>query len=161
MNSLPTNCVLNKGVTGCGATSLAIEQDGCTILAVPYVGLIQNKKMKYKDELCGIYGEDDKTDEVAAYLKSHPVYKIAVTYDSLPKLIRTLGGLGRDPYHEAFLAIDEWHILCRDYSFRYDAIRGVLDESIHFNKVTYISATPLERKYWLEELRALDEVIIE
>lgn len=147
MEKLPVNCVLNKGVTGCGATSLAVEQEGNTILAVPFVGLIQNKQMKYKDDLCGIFGEGDKTDEVAAYLENNPTYKIAVTYNSLPKLIQTLIALGRNPYHEAFLAVDEWHILCRDYSFRYDAIRGVLDEARRFDKVTYISATPLERKY--------------
>ena len=107
MAELPVNCILNKGVTGCGATSLAIEQKGCTILAVPFVGLIQNKQMKYKDDLCGIYGEGDKTDELAAYLERNPVYKIAVTYNSLPKLMKTLISLGRDPYHEAFLAVDE------------------------------------------------------
>ena len=107
MQGLPSNCVLNKGVTGCGATSLAIEQEGCTILTVPFVGVIQNKQIKYKDNLCGIYGEGDKTDELAAYLEHYPVYKIAVTYKSLPKLVKTLISLGRDPYHEAFLAVDE------------------------------------------------------
>lgn len=94
-------------MTGCGATSLAIEQKGSTILAVPFVGLIENKKMKYGDALLGIYGEGDKTADVAAYLLDHPEYKIAVTYDSLSKLIRTLQSLGHDPYREAFLAIDE------------------------------------------------------
>ena len=94
-------------MTGCGATSLAIEQTGSTILTVPFVGLIENKKMKYGDALLGIYGEGDKTADVAAYLLDHPEYKIAVTYDSLPKLIRTLQSLGHDPYKEAFLAVDE------------------------------------------------------
>ena len=94
-------------MTGCGATSLALEQKGSTILAVPFVGLIENKKAKYKDALLGIYGEGDKTADVAAYLLDHPIYKIAVTYDSLPKLVRTLKKLGHDPYREAFLAIDE------------------------------------------------------
>ena len=91
----------------------------------------------------------------------HPVYKIAVTYDSLPKLVRTMKKLGLDPYREAFLAIDEWHILCQQYSFRYDAAIGVLDEASHFERKTYISATPLERKYWLEEVRSLPEIILE
>jgi len=147
MTELPVNCVLKKGVTGCGATNLAIEQKGCTILAVPFIGLIENKKMRYEDKLCGVYGEGDKTEEVAAYLEQHPEYKIAVTYDSFPKLVQTLKSLGRDPYHEAFLAIDEWHVMCTNYSFRYKAIRGVLDEAKNFDRVTYISATPIERKY--------------
>jgi len=69
--------------------------------------------------------------------------------------------LGLDPYKEAFLAIDEWHILCQQYSFRYDAAIGVLDEASHFERKTYISATPLERKYWLEEVRSLPEIVLE
>lgn len=71
------------------------------------MGLIENKKKRYKDALLGIYGEGDKTSDVAAYLLNHLDYKIAVTYDSLPKLLRTLKNLGHDPYREAFLAIDE------------------------------------------------------
>ena len=63
--------------------------------------------MQYKDAICCIYGEGDKTEEVSAYLEQHPEYKIAVTYDSFPKLVRILISLGRDPYHEAFLAVDE------------------------------------------------------
>lgn len=94
-------------MTGCGATSLAIEQKGSTILAVPFVGLIENKKKRYGDALLDIYGEGDKTSHVAAYLLNHPEYKIAVTYDSLPKLVKCLINLGHDPYNEAFLAIDE------------------------------------------------------
>lgn len=48
-----------------------------------------------------------------------------------------------------------------NYSFRYKAIRGVLDEVPKFERVTYISATPIERKYWLDEVRTMDEVILE
>lgn len=134
-------------MTGCVATSLAIKQSGNTILAVPFVGLIENKKMKYKDTLLGIYGGGDKTAEVASYLLKYPTYKIAVTYDSLPKLVLTLKALGHNPYKEAFLAIDEWHVLFQQYSFRYDAVRGVLDEAAQFERKTYISATPIERKF--------------
>lgn len=94
-------------MTGCGATSLAIEQKGSTILAVPFVGLIENKKKRYGDALLGVYGKGDKTEEVASYLSEHREYKIAVTYDSLPKLVRTMRALGHDPYKDAFLAIDE------------------------------------------------------
>ena len=94
-------------MTGCGATSLAIEQKGCSILAVPFIGLIENKKMKYGDSLLGIYGEGDKTEETANYLSRFPEYKIAVTYDSLPKIVQVLKDLGRNPYLEAFLAVDE------------------------------------------------------
>lgn len=148
-------------MTGCGATSLAIEQEGSTILTVPYIGLIENKKKKYGDLLLDIYGEGDKTDQIADYLTRFPQYKIAVTYNSLQKVCRSLESLGRNPYKEAFLAVDEWHVLCQHYSFRYNAVRDVLDEAPKFERKTYISATPLERKYWLEELRDHPEIVLD
>ena len=94
-------------MTGCGATSLAIEQKGSAIITVPYVGLIENKKMKYGDLLLDIYGDGDKTEQIADYLTRYPQYKIAVTYNSLQKVCRSLESLGRNPYKEAFLAVDE------------------------------------------------------
>lgn len=107
MTKIPTNCVLNKGITGCGATTLAIQQPGHTIIAVPFVGLIQNKVAQHKDELLGIYGEGDKTTEIAAYLANHPTVKIMTTFDSLPKVCRILGEHGLDPYNEIPLFVDE------------------------------------------------------
>ena len=54
MAEIPTNCVLNKGITGCGATTLAIEQPRSTIIAMPFVGLVESKAHKHKDVLLGI-----------------------------------------------------------------------------------------------------------
>ena len=33
MTEIPANCVLSKGITGCGATTLGIEQKGHTLIA--------------------------------------------------------------------------------------------------------------------------------
>ena len=107
MTEIPTNCVLNKGITGCGATTLAIQQSGHTIIAVPFVGLIQNKVHQHGDTLLGIYGEGDKTNEIADYIASHPIIKIMTTYDSLPKVCRILSKLGINPCEETHVVIDE------------------------------------------------------
>lgn len=107
MQSIPVNCVLNKGITGCGATTLAIQQPGHTIIAVPFVGLIQNKVNQHKDTILGIYGEGDKTEEIAAYCEKHPTIKIMTTYDSIPKVCRILLKQGFDVYESAHLIIDE------------------------------------------------------
>lgn len=144
MNEIPTG-VLNKGMTGCGATTLAIEQPGNTILAVPFTGLIDNKVAQYPRascpyELLGIYGTGNKEQEIKDYLECcqdryHP-YKIATTYDSLPKVNRILESNGVMPRHDSHLAIDEWHCLFNAYDFRYEAIRGVLDLAPQFDKVS-------------------------
>ena len=106
MKEIPANCILNKGITGCGATTLAIRQTGHTIIAMPYVGLIENK-VKQETELLGIFGEGDKTDVVREYMNSHDTLKIATTYDSLPKVCNILIGFGFEVYKDAHLIIDE------------------------------------------------------
>lgn len=107
MPEIPKNCVLNKGITGCGATTLAINQPGHTIIAVPFVSLIQNKVAQHQDVLLGIYGDGDKTAEIAAYLTTHQTVKIMTTFDSLPKVCRILAEQGIDPYRESHLVVDE------------------------------------------------------
>ena len=146
MTEIPTNCILNKGITGCGATTLAIKQAGHTIIAMPFVGLIQNK-VKQHPEVLGIYGSGDRTEQIIEYMQTHKLLKIAVTYDSLPKVCKILSKLGFDPYTESHLVIDEWHILLNAYLYRNEAVKGLLDVAKRFDRITYISATPIERKY--------------
>ena len=95
MTEIPANCVLSKGITGCGATTLGIEQKGHTLIAMPFTGLIDNKTAQYRDTLLGIY------------LKSHDTVKIATTFDSLRKVADTLARYGFDAYKDAHLLVDE------------------------------------------------------
>ena len=92
ISELPVNCLFNKGKTGCGGTELVLRGTKNAIIAVPYISLIQNKldanseHGDRRDEILGFYGEVDET-EVRAYLSTHSLKKIIVTYDSLPKLV--------------------------------------------------------------------------
>ena len=106
MTAIPANCILNKGITGCGATTLAIRQAGHTIIAMPFVGLIKNKEYQHS-EVLGIYGSGDKTEKIKEYMQNNEILKIAVTYDSLPKLCRILIGPGFNPFKGSHLVIDE------------------------------------------------------
>lgn len=111
MDKLPDNTVLNKGLTGCGATTLAIQEERDTIIAVPFTALIDNKTENpdHKDILLGLCGEtpDDFKSDITAYMAGHPRIKIMTTYDSLPKVCSTLTALGYDPYKRMHLAVDE------------------------------------------------------
>ncbi|WP_281548389.1 hypothetical protein [Alistipes sp.] len=60
---------MDKGITGCGATTLAIENDRPTLIAAPTVNLIKNKMQEHPD-LLGVYG-DISNQEIADYLKTH------------------------------------------------------------------------------------------
>ena len=41
------------------------------------------------------------------------------------------------------------------YSFRHTAIKNLLAEAANFERATYMTATPIEREYVLEELKHL------
>ena len=153
--------VISKGLTGCGATTLAIDQPRDTIIAVPYTALITNKtnQPKHKDVLLGLYGSpgDDFKSVISDYLSTHTRIKIITTYDSLPKVCKTLTALGHSPYDDMHLVIDEWHLLFASLGFREDAKKGVFREATRFRLVTYLSATPVDREYWFREMADLEE----
>ena len=114
MEKIPENCVLNKGTTGCGATTLATVQRTPTLIAAPFTELIRNKAAQFpengenKPVLLPIYGEGDKTKEIADYMQRHGYLpKIMTTYDSVPKVCKILDSLGYDPYGEMHLCVDE------------------------------------------------------
>lgn len=99
--------MLDKGRTGCGATTLAIRQQGNTIIAVPYVNLIKSKESQHNGVLLGVY-EGTGRQEIEEYAQSHSTHKIMVTYDSLPKVIDILESNGHDVRNDYQLVIDEW-----------------------------------------------------
>lgn len=156
LTEIPANCLFNKKQTGCGATELAIRNNVPTIIAMPYVALVKNKTIYRKDDISvlGVYegiGEQDIID----YAQSHSPLKIAVTYDSLPRTIRALETSGLNPYKDLFLLVDEWHVLFNSYSFRHSAIKELLKTASNFERVTYMTATPIEQEFILEELKHL------
>ena len=159
MERLPSNCVLDKGRTGCGATTLAIRQQGNAIIAVPYVNLIRSKEAQHRDMLLGVY-EGTGRNEIQEYAQNHGTHKIMVTYDSLPKVMDTLESNGYDVLNDYQLVIDEWQVILNSYDFRPEAIRGLLKAADGFKDVVYMTATPVKPKYWPEEMKHLQRVKI-
>lgn len=102
----------------------------------------------------GVY-EDITEWDITQFARTHSPLKIATTYDSLPRVVSALQSIGIDPYKELFLLVDEWHVLFNSYSFRHRAIRELLATAARFDRATYMTATPIEREYMLEELRHL------
>ena len=153
MTELPVNCLFDKGRTGCGGTTIAIENELDTIIAMPYVNLIKNKEAQHEN-LLGIY-QGVTEEDILDYFNTHQIYKIAVTYDRLEYLIELLQTYGYRPYNDFYLLVDEWHILFNSYAFRNEAIKKVLFHSRQFAAVTYMTATPIEEEFILEELKDL------
>ncbi len=163
MTEIPANCLFNKGKTGCGGTELAINQDGHTIIAVPFINLARNKEIRNERrryDVLAVYGDVDN-NTVTDYARSHETLKIIVVYDSLPRVVNVLSEAGYNVYGDFFLLVDEYHILFNHYSFRHKAIKRLLAEARNFERATYMSATPIEREFLLEELKGLPTVTVE
>ena len=132
--------ILNKGVTGCGATSVAIEDEHKTIICSPRINLIKNKVGQHSG-LLGVYGEV-KDSDVVAYLEKSDKPKIMVTYDSMPRLAKLIADKS-----DWRVVVDEYQYLLIDSGFRSDKAIALLDVVNEFDYVTYLSATPIADKY--------------
>ena len=152
ISELPKDCLFNKGKVGCGGTTLAIEGREPYVITVPYAGLVGNKVRQYPNERCPyiLFGvsEGVTPDSIRKYLSQAAVPKIMTTYDSLGKVIEAFGDASG-----INLLIDEYHTLFTQYSFRKDAIMGVLDNFRRFKSFTFMTATPLEDDFILDELK--------
>ena len=154
MSELPTNCLFNKGVTGCGGTELTLSNDRNTIIAMPFVSLVVNKveSEEHRENVLVVYG-GTTNQEIETYIRTHDVWKIAVVYDSLPRVINVFEEIGIDVYSECFLLVDEYHILFNQYTFRNEPITKLLGLASRFREKTYMTATPLCDEFMIEELK--------
>lgn len=145
LDDLPDNSFVNKVLTGCGNTFLALTNKRNYVITVPFISLIKNKLSFHKDVL-GVYGET--TDqEIKNYLNSDIKYKkILVTYDSLARITSFINP------SEYKILIDEAHKLIDSASFRTNAIETVLENYQKYSSYCFATATPVKDKYQLPDL---------
>lgn len=174
---LPSNCLLHKGVTGCGGTTMELNSDRHSIIAVPTTTVAINKAQQYGMEksnlshkILAVHGKinekkkgvsiGDIEDYIQECFKDmHPI-KIMCTYDSLmTKVVPAFDNAGLNARENAFLLVDEYHVMLDAYGYRNKAITGVLSNFNSFNKYCFMTATPHEPELMLEELKQVPEVI--
>ena len=164
MDVLPIG-IVNKKKTGCGATSVALENSENTIVCCPTKQLINNKVSQYPNERCrysllgvleGISEEDIRIYIARCQENIQPV-KIMVTYDSFYKIKRAIG-VEINGYK---IVVDEYQELLDACIYRDKAIMNLLLHLRGMNNVTYLSATPIPYNYRPDELHSLDEFEIE
>lgn len=149
----PSHRLINKGITGCGGTTVELESKRHSIILCPTKNLVTSKS---KNLYLGVTG-DTLTSQIKNYIYSDISYKkIIATYDALPRLMEIIPN-----YSEYFLLIDEYHLLFNDYSFRSDAILFVLNNFRKFKDWAFLTATPLKEEFILEELKDIDQVTYE
>lgn len=157
MTVLPQG-ILNKAETGVGGTHIALQAEtGKYIIAAPFTAMISQKCNDNKN-VFGIYAGVKKSD-FQEYINNGG-NKVMVTYDSLIKVTSWLKEFEQDVYNDWKLLIDEYHLALTEYSYRNVAITNMLNESVKFNYVTYMSATPLEEAFTPKMLKDVDYTYI-
>jgi len=149
LEDLPHNCIFNKVVTGCGGTTVVLQNAEDYVIAVPTTELIINKtdittagisKRTYNGiRPFGLFGKfDDATERrLKDYLNNSNIKKIICTYDKVPKLMEYI-----QPTDNRLL-VDEYQCLLKAYSYRQKAIDGILDNFRDFKSFCFMSATPI------------------
>lgn len=132
--------ILDKGLTGCGGTTLAIEDDNPTIICVPRKALMQCKLDAYPNLLTVDGSVDSRTIE--KYIKKENPPKIMTTYDSFGK-VKTC--IKPEDLCDWNVVVDEFQCLVNDSTFRSEVVNDFmnnLNES-ECKNLTFISATPI------------------
>lgn len=160
---------INKTVCGCGLTTLAIENNRNTIIAVPNLDLITNKVEQYPNErknykLLGVYGgvfEKEVYEYLNEIANKQPA-KIFVTYDSLYKVDFLMA-------QDYDIVIDESQELLQSIGLKLkdkdlekeDVLSYLYRKTEQYKeRVSFISATPIPVKYLADFISELPQVTI-
>lgn len=134
------NGILNKELTGCGGTTLALEDENKTVICSPRTKLLENKAAQYPNSLLVVQGVSDR--QIKDYIESVEVPKILTTYDSFRKVKKAI-----DSFEWWKVVVDEFQCLLNDSAFKADTELAFLKELQSCPFVTYLSATPILDKY--------------
>lgn len=143
--------IVNKTKTDVGGTYVAANCSSNYIIVCPFKDLVDSiaadKNNRYEVFKC--YG-GIREYQFRKYIKNNTTYKIAVTYDSPPKLIGWLSST------EGWkVLVDEYHLILEDMDFRYDAINGLMEEIQKFRHYSFLSATPIDLDFEIDFLKQL------
>lgn len=134
------NGILNKEVTGCGATTIALTDKYPTIICSPRNKLLENKHFQYPGSFLLVGGVNP--EQIEEYISKTDIPKILTSYDSFKKLQDIL------PNKTNWrVVVDEFHYVLSDASFKADIMYSFLEEVKKYPYVTYLSATPILEEF--------------
>lgn len=140
---IPTNTILNKTLTGLGATYGELKAERHSIIIEPNVPVIigKTKDPKHKNSF-GVY-EGVYADDIVTYLEKNKGYhKILTTPESFCKIKNAFLEVEIDMYEECFLLFDECERIIQDVCYRQD-IALPIDDFFKFKNKAMVSATPI------------------
>ena len=144
--------IVNKTKTDVGGTYVAANCRYNYIIVCPFRDLVDSiaadKNNKYDVFKC--YG-GVREHQYHKYIKEHKIRKIAVTYDSLDKLLKWMG----DNTDNWKILIDEYHLILEDMDYRESAIMRMWWNIQKFEHYTFLSATPIDEDFEIDFLKNL------
>ena len=149
INAIPTNTILNKKLTGLGATYLEIKSQRNSIIVEPNVPVIKGKckdPEHKKDNLLGVYKGvtvDDIIDYLEESAKQSKHIKILTTPESFNRVHTALDSMDIEIRFDCFLLFDEAHKFAKDADFR-KQITLPMDLFFECEQKAMVSATPMD-----------------
>lgn len=142
--NIPSNVILNKTLTGVGATYCEIHAERNSIIIEPNVPVIQCKVDNEELPLMGVYAGVSLAS-IRNYLKREdiPYKKILTTPESFYKVRNEAQKVGIDIYGEDwFCLFDECEKITQDHDYRM-SISQPISDFFNFRNKAMVSATPL------------------
>jgi len=146
LNPIPSNVIINKVITGWGATWAEIKCKRHSIILLPHKSQIASKHLKHlKEDYTQDVTEAISVEKLKKYIDARGIkhLKFLSTPEGLGKIITALKQSGIDPYQEIFLLCDESHKITTDVKYRVN-ISSFTDHFFQFKNKAMISATPFK-----------------
>lgn len=144
---IESNTILNKRLSGVGATHCEIIAPRHSIIVVPNVPIITCKVDKHKDSdnLFGVMANVSER-EIELYLETtlslNKRIKIMVTPESFHKVRKAFNEVKFDMFENCFMMLDECHKFIKERDFRQEIVQP-LHYFFKFKNKALVSATPI------------------
>lgn len=156
---IPTNCILNKTLTGLGATHSEIHSKRSSIIIEPNVPVILGK-LDENETLEAVYAKCTPYN-LKKYLQMDIQYKkIITTPESFHKIRKAAEELGINIYKTFFCLFDECEKVTQDIDYRRKISQPIYD-FFRFEQKAFVSATPLPMSHPEFERQSFQMVKVE
>lgn len=152
------NGIFNKGLTGCGGTTVALTDQNNTVICCPRNELIRNKVQWCSDSnvpVLAVIGGVTKEDVIRFLDEADGPVKMLSSYDSLWKIVDVLKTRGLTASFR--VVVDEFQCLLNDCAFKSEVEQRTLTKLQEIPYVTYMSATPILDRF-LDEIPEFEGV---
>lgn len=144
-NMIPTNTILDKTLTGLGATHSELHSERNSIIIEPNVPVILGK-LSSNDNLEAVY-EKCTPHTIKKYMQMDITFKkILTTPESFKKIREAALSLGINIYKEYFCLFDECEKITQDIDYRRKITQPIHDFFL-FEGKAFVSATPLSMSH--------------